>query len=57
MLKFWRRNKQEPTKPEQEEVRQDTPDIEAEEERQEAEPVFEPEPEPEPDRRPGGTGA
>ena len=49
MLKFWRRNKQEPTKPEQEEVRQDTPDIEAEEERQEAEPVFEPEPEPEPE--------
>lgn len=49
MLKFWRRNKQEPTKPEQEEVRQDTQDIEAEAERQEAEPVFEPEPEPEPE--------
>ena len=26
MLKFWRRNKQEPTEPEQEEVRQATPD-------------------------------
>jgi fused signal recognition particle receptor len=49
MLKFWRRNKQEPTKTEQEEVRQDTPDIEAEEERQEPETVFEPEPEPEPE--------
>lgn len=47
MLKFWRRNKQEPTKPEQEEVRHDTPEIEAEAERQEAEAVFEPEPEPE----------
>jgi fused signal recognition particle receptor len=49
MLKFWRRNKQEPTKPEQEEVRQDTPEIEAEAERQEAELVIEPEPEPEPE--------
>ena len=38
MLKFWRRNKQEPTKTEQEDVRQDTPDIEVEEERQ-AEPA------------------
>jgi fused signal recognition particle receptor len=52
MLKFWRRNKQEPTKPEQEEVRQDTPEIEAEAERQEAEPVLEPEPEPEPELEP-----